>query len=472
MKAMPRKNWLNNIKESETVELKPSLSQIDEIVEAISAFSNTIGGKIVIGVSTSGRVIGVEIGKDSIEKLTNKIHQGLDPKIHPRITAEKIKKKNIIIIEVRESPDRLVLAFGRPFKRVGRSTVKMSKDEYERLILEKHRDKLQFDKQICGGASLKNIDREKIKWFLKEARKHRGLKVSEDAELDNVLRHLGLLQDGRLTNAALLLFGKEPRFIQSEVKCIRFKGNEPVKPYIDFQTIMGNAFDLVDQALDFVLRNIKKAIWLVPGQVQREEKYEYPPEAVREAIVNAIVHRDYLSPSKVQIRVFDDYIEIWNPGELPKGWTVKKLKQKHESIPRNPLLFKQFFWVKYVEDVGGGTLDILSECKKWGIPEPEFEDTKTSIVVTLRKSIFTPEILAKIGFNERQIKAVDFIKEKGKITTRDYCSLLGVARDTANRDLKNLLKKRVIVKKGTGPKVYYVLSSISIGQYRTVSDSK
>lgn len=474
---MIKRNWLDNIRESETIELKPSLSQVNEIIETISAFSNTEGGKIVIGISNSGRLLGVEIGKGTIEHLTNRISQNTDPKVHPHVVIERLKTedrrlKTVIVIEVKPSLDKLVLASGRPFKRVGKSTVGMSKDEYERLILEKHKDKLQFDRQVCGGASLKDVDEEKVRWFLKEARKHRDLKISEDAGLDDVLRQLRLLQDGKLTNAALLLFGKEPRFIQSEVKCTRFKGNEPVKPYVDFQTLMGSAFDLVDQSLDFVLRNIRKAIWLVPGQVQREEKYEYPPEAIREAIVNAVVHRDYLSPSKVQVRVFDDYIEVWNPGELPKGWTVEKLKQKHESIPRNPLLFKQFFWAKYVEDVGGGTLDILSECKKWGIAEPEFEDTGTAIVVTFRRSVFTPEILAKFGLNERQIKAVNFIKEQGKITTKDYCSLSGVARDTANRDIKELLKKKIIVKKGSGPRIYYTLSNISIGQYRTVSDSK
>ncbi|MFH1338488.1 MAG: RNA-binding domain-containing protein [Candidatus Omnitrophota bacterium] len=458
--------------ESETSEFKTSTGEYKEIIETISAFSNTKGGKIVIGVSKSGKLLGVEVGKDSIERLANQIFQNTDPKVHPRISTEKIKGKSIIIIEVRESSDHLVLAFGRPFKRVGKSTVRMSKDEYERLILEKHKERLYFDSQICKEATLKDIDEEKVRWFLKEAKRQRGLKISEDALLNDVLMRLKLLQDGKLTNAALLLFGKESKFIQSEVKCIRFDGNKPVKPYIDFQTMEGNIFDLVDKTEDFVLRNIKKAIWLIPGQIQREEKHEYPPSAIREAVVNAIVHRDYSSPSKVQIRIFDDYIEIWNPGRLPDGWTVEKLKRKHESIPKNPLLFKQFFWVKYVEDVGGGTLDMINECKNWGIPEPEFEDTATSIVVTFRKSILTPEILTKLGLNERQTGAIGLIKQYGKITTKNYCNLLKIARDTANRDLKGLLGKGIIKKRGSGPQTHYILSNISIGQYRTVSDSK
>ncbi len=457
--------------ESLSTEWKSSLSLINEVIETISAFANTEGGKIIIGVSKSGKLPGVEIGKDTIERMVNKISQNTDPKIHPRITTEEINSKSLIVIKVKESSDHLVLAFGRPYKRVGKSTVRMSKDEYERIILEKHKEELQFDKQICKEASLKDIDKEKVKWFISEAKKQRGLKISDDGLLDDILMYLKLLQKGKLTNAAVLLFGREPKFIQSEVKCIRFDGNKPVKPYIDFQTIGSNIFDLVDKTEDFVLRNIRKSIWLVPGQIQREEKHEYPLSAIREAIVNAIVHRDYSSPSKVQVRIFNDYIEVWNPGKLPEGWTIEKLKQKHESIPKNPLLFKQFFWIRYVEDVGGGTLDMINECKSWGIPEPKFEDTGTSIVVTFSKSIFTHEILTKFGLNERQIKAIDVINQHGKITTKDYCNLLKVTRDTANRDLNGLLKKGIIKRRGSGPQIHYTLSDISIGQYRIVSDS-
>ena len=458
--------------ESETLEFKKSVADWKTIVRTVAAFSNSRGGKIIIGVSDSGKLSGVKSGRNTVENLTNQILQNTDPKAHPRISAEKISGKNIIVIAVKESSDHLVLAFGRPFKRVGKSTVKMSRDEYENLILEKHKDKLRFGKQICKGAFIKDIDKEKLIWFVREAKKQRGLNISEDALPIDVLMQLKLVQDGKLVNAALLLFGRKPKFIQSEVKCIRFDGNKPVKPYIDFQTIVGNVFDLVDKTESFILSNIKKAIWLVPGQIQREEKHEYPLSAIREAIVNAIVHRDYLSASKVQIRIFNDYIEVWNPGKLPEGWTIEKLKQKHESIPMNPFLFKHFFWVKYVENVGGGTLDMINECKNWGIPEPEFEDTGTAIVVTFRKSIFTPEILLEIGLNERQIKAADFIKQHGKITTKDYCDFLKVARDTANKDLKGLLGKNIIKKKGVGPQTHYISSGVSIGQYRTVSDSK
>jgi len=121
--------------------------------------------------------------------------------------------------------------------------------------------------------------------------------------------------------------------------------------------------------------------------------------------------------------------------------------------------------------VGGGTIDMIHGCKEWGIPAPEFEDTGTAIIVIFRKSILTPKVLEEYGLEERQTRAIEFIKEHNKITTREYCRFFNIARDTANRDLNKLLEKGIITRKGSGPQTCYVLSNISIGHYRTLSDT-
>lgn len=296
-----------------------------------------------------------------------------------------------------------------------------------------------------------------MKRFLKESRKQRHLNILEEASVEEALLKLKLLKNGKPTNAAMLLFPKEPKFLQSEVTCIRFKGDKSVKPYIDFQTLEGSVIDLANRALDFVLRNIQKSIWLVPEKIQREERYDYPEEAIRETIVNAVAHRDYSSPSKVQVRIFDSRIEIWNPGELPKGWTTETLKEEHESIPKNPLLFRQLFWIRYVEDVGGGIIDMINWCKEFGLPEPEFKLTGTSFVVTLRKSKLTEEYLRELGLNERQRKAIEYVKEKEKISNRAYRAINNVSHTLAHRELKDLIKKEVLIIKGKGRATQYFL---------------
>ncbi len=331
---------LINSAESTTVECKQSLSEIDEIIQTAAAFANTEGGRIIVGVSPEGKVVGVQIGKGTIEKLVNQIAQHTDPKLHPNVSVKKIEGKEVIVIEVRESHDHLVLAFGRPYKRVGRSTIKMSKDEYERLILEKYKDKLYFDEQICKGAKVTDISKEKLLDFVKKAKEQRGLSIVPRTSVTEVLRKLKLMKDGKLTNAAILLFGKEPQdfFLQAELKAIRFKGVDETKPMLDFKTIGGDAITLLEKAESFIYDHIPMKAWIEAGKLQRQEKWLYPPDAIREALANALAHRDYASPGKVQVRIFDDRLEIWNPGLLPPPLTVEKLKGKHDSIPRNPLI--------------------------------------------------------------------------------------------------------------------------------------
>ena len=441
--------------ESQGVEFKETLSLKDEIGECVSAFSNTNKGLILVGVSDSGEIKGVQIGRKTVEALANYIKQHTDNPIYPKIKVETADGKNIIAIEVDEHNEKPVFFRGNAYGKVGESVHKLSASEIRKLA--KKSTKSYWDEQICEEASLQDIDEEKVRWFISEARKQRGLKLSETLLVKDILIKLKLSKNEKLTNACALLFSKEPKFLQSEVKCIRFSGNKPVKPYIDFQTLDGNVFDLIDEGENFLLRNIRKSIWLVPGQVQREEKYEYPPDAIREAITNAVVHRDYESPSKVQIRIFDDKVEIWSPGLLPSEITVEDLKKEHRSIPRNPLLFKQLFWVKYVEDVGGGTLDMIKQCKEWRIPEPEFKFITGAFVVVFRLPP-SLENLERLGLNERQIKAVEYVTKKGSITNKEYQNLNQISRYTASRDLMNLVKKGIFKSKGTGKrKLSYVL---------------
>lgn len=449
-----------DLKESETVELKPSLSQADRIVATVAAMANKTGGKIVAGISSSGKVIGIAIGKDTVEKLTNKITQNTDPSVYPKITIETVDSKYLIVIEVPESQDHLVLAFGRPYKRVGKSTVKMSKEEYERAILEKHKETLRFDTQTNTIAQIRDIDSAKVIAFVKKAKTERGLDINPDSPLEEMLSRLKLKQDNKLINSAILLFCKNPQdfFLQAEVKCVRFKGTSVTGIMIDMKDIGGNLIDQLVEVEKFIFDHISLTSWIEDGKVERQEKWEYPPKAIREALANALAHRDYRSSSKTQVRIFDDRIEFWNPGRLPEGWTVETLKEKHESKPFNPLIAKAFFWIKYIEEVGTGTNKIIEWCKEWGIAEPDFEYAGSSVVITLRKSKLTEEYLKTIGINDRQRIIISYLREHKKITRKQTIELLKTSKDTAFRELADLVQKGIIKRSGKGKKVYYVVS--------------
>ena len=217
---------LIGVTESEILEWKSSLSQLNRIIETISAFSNTKGGTIIIGVDGTGKILGISIGKDTIEQLTNKIISNTEPKIYPDISVRKFKEKDLIVIKVDKYPYDIVLAFGRPYKRVGKSTLKVNKDEYKRKILEIYKKELYFDGQICPEATIKDIDENKIKKFIDKARRERKLHLNDLLSVKEILIRLKLMKNENLTNAAILLFAKNPQdfFIQSGIKAIRFKG--------------------------------------------------------------------------------------------------------------------------------------------------------------------------------------------------------------------------------------------------------
>src|SRR3989338_9433806 len=177
--------------ESEKVELKPSLSQLNEIVETVVGFANSKGGTVFIGVSNTGDIIGIEIGKSTIEKLVSTIKQNTEPSQYPKIIVKTICGKSIIEVNIIESKEKPVLAFGRAFKRVGKSTLKVDKDEHERMVLEKK--KVYFDALVCEGATLDDIDGEKVQRFVKEAKRQRNFAMEEPFSLDEILMRLKLL---------------------------------------------------------------------------------------------------------------------------------------------------------------------------------------------------------------------------------------------------------------------------------------
>ncbi len=215
----------------------------------------------------------------------------------------------------------------------------------------------------------------------------RGFPLTETAPDKEILEHLNLLKKGRLTNAAILLFGKEPQrfLISSEVKCAHFHGTEVHKPIPSYQVYKGTAFEVTDQALNFVLSKIDLAVGTRAKSVQVPVEYELPPDVVREAIVNAVAHRDYSSNGSVQVMLFSDRLEVWNPGALPPSLTLDKLRKPHSSFPANPLLAESLYLAKYIERMGTGTRDMIQDCRNAGLLEPDFSLTDGFVTTVYRK---------------------------------------------------------------------------------------
>ena len=244
-----------------------------------------------------------------------------------------------------------------------------------------------FDAAPCAGAAPDDLDTKKMGQFIRAARYARQFPLPEGTPPLQLLEHLNLLNDGRLTNAAVLLFGKAPQrfLISSEVRCAHFHGTEVAKPIPSYQVYKGAAFELVDQAVDFVLSKINRSIGTRAEGARAPRTYEVPPEVVTEAIVNAVAHRDYTDNGSVQVMLFSDRLEVRNPGRLPPPLTLEGLREAHRSVPGNPLLAESLYLGEYIERMGTGTLDMIRRCVGAGLPEPEFAVTG-GFVTTIRRA--------------------------------------------------------------------------------------
>ena len=246
-----------------------------------------------------------------------------------------------------------------------------------------------FDAVACPRATLDDLDSERMRWFIRRARSVRQFPLVEEASPEELLAHLNLLNDGRLTHAAVLLFGKSPQrfLISSEVKCAHFHGTEVAKPIPSYQVYKGTAFELVDHAVDFVLSKIALHVGTRAESVRAPVTYEMPKEVVTEAIVNAVAHRDYTSNGCVQVMLFADRLEVRNPGRLSSSLTLEKLREPHNSVPGNPLLAESLYLAEYIEGMGTGTLDMIRRCVGAGLSEPEFAVTDGFVTTIRRKAL-------------------------------------------------------------------------------------
>lgn len=246
------------------------------------------------------------------------------------------------------------------------------------------RDK-PFDAASCPGATLADLSQERLDWLLERARVERAYPLGPGTSMEAALAHLNLLDGEAPSHAAVLLLGREPQrfLISSEVKCMHFHGTEVQKPIPSYQIYKGTVFDMVDKALDFVMSRISRRVGTRAEGPQAPVAYELPQEVVAEAIVNAVAHRDYASNASVQVMLFADRLEVWNPGELPPSLTIEDLPHPHASIPRNPLIAESLFLAHYVEKAGSGILDMFARCRAAGLAAPVFRQSGGQFVQTV-----------------------------------------------------------------------------------------
>ena len=436
--------------ETQNIEYKSSWH--DDHLKWVCGFANATGGTIFIGKNDKGEVVGVSDHKRLMDDIPNKIKNYLG--LIAEVNLHNEKEKYFIEI-ITPSYTVAVSLRGRYYQRSGSTNTELTGNALTEFLLRKSGQ--TWDEIIESRATIKDIDVESVGEFLETADKSGPMPDVKGLGLMELLEKLRVAENGKLKRAALILFGKDPgRFYPNlTVKMGRFgKTDDDLR----FQeTEEGNLIQLfleVPKQLGrkFLIKNISFEGLL------RIEKGEYPIPALREMLLNALVHSNYLG-AMIQIRIYDNKLSIWNEGTLPTGITFADLKKQHPSKPRNPIIADVCFKGGYIDAWGRGTLKIINACKEAELPDPEMKEEFEGIMVTLFKDRYTKEQLRIMGLNDRQVKAVSYVVENGSITNTKYQEQFSVSKPTATRDLSELSEKFALFeKKGvTGAGTSYIL---------------
>lgn len=395
---------------------------------------------------------------------------GLSPTEKEYRLATELRKRRLVLVKQGNDPEpdmkNLINRAGDELVRKRFGNTEELLDLLHRSLIQYLRDEgvittKEFDAQTYEGASFADMVPAKIRRFLELAKSERNYALSLDSSVETVLAHLDLLEGGLPTKGALLLFGDRPKRHVSgaDINCLHFHGTEVAKPIPSQQVYQGTVFEMVDDAVDFVMSKLTRRVVPSSKKVASDVEYELPYKVVREAIVNALAHRSYTSKAGVQVMLFADRLEVWNSGGLPEDLTVAQLRKPHRSVPRNRLLCEPLFLTRYIERAGTGTLDMIKFCIEAGLPEPQFRSEGEHFITTIWRDWLTDDVLVELGLNERQMAIVMFVKTNGKITNTECQSEFSVSKRTASGDLSELVSQQVLEKVGsTGKGVYYQLT--------------
>ena len=383
LKALVRKG------ESDRVEFKRSTGQRTAAARTVCAMLNGLGGFVIFGVRDKGQVVGQQVSATTIEELANELRR-IEPPVFPDIETIPLKDNRVVIVVSVPGGGGPHTFDGRPYVRSGPTTIRMPREEYDRRLLERLHATHRWENQpVPEGVTIGDLDAEEIQITLDNAIRLGRLEPTTRRDTESVLRGLELIYDGKLLNAAVALYGKsdrlKPLYPQLEIRLARFRGKNRLADFADNRQYWGHAFSLLRRAESFLMDHVPIAGRIIPGKIVREDQPWYPPRATREAIANAICHRDYAIPGgAVAVAMYDDHLEITNPGAFHFGITPEKLARPHESKPWNPIIANVFYRAGVIERWGSGTLNIIDWCEENGNPPPTWQEQAGSVYVTFR----------------------------------------------------------------------------------------
>lgn len=457
-----------------TTDFLPDHTPQNRIAESIAAFANAEGGILLLGVTAKGAVTGID-DPDALEQSVLSALTHIEPPLGNTIEPEVVEYDghSLVLVRVGRAVERVHQVEGRFLQRQGSENAPMGTVALQRLLLDR-RD-LPFERMVPEGAETRDVSRAAIEQYIDDLPDFDPSATGLQQRMSDLLRRKGIIRanDGKPTYAGILLFGREPQqWLPSAQILFAFYLDTQMGDTFQRQQIDGTLPHQIQKAESFILANMRRGV--VMEGLQRIEKLEYPRAAVREAIVNAVAHRDYsIRGAETQIFMFADRIEFLSPGKLPGHVTVENILR--ERFSRNEGLVQVLSDMGFIERLGYGIDRIYRLMADNGLPEPKMEETANGFKLTLYgpgdklmlMPVTPPTVpqgagnLAKwnaLGLNPRQIDALMFIERDGRITNRDFQELApDVSAETLRRDLSDLVERGLLLKIGEKKATFYIL---------------
>ena len=378
------------VKEGEgpALEFKRSTGELKEGMQTLCAFLNGSGGRVLFGVRPEAIIEGQGVSDQTLRDIAQAADR-FEPPAHVSIHRIKVKAgRDVIAVAAEGGRDMRPFAYeGHAYERISSTTRRMPQVKYERLLIERGHAKRRWENLPAEGLTLKDLDRKEILRTRELAIQQNRISSDTSRDIGEILDRLGLRFNGVLTQAAHMLYGKRflPDYPQCLLKMGRFRGSEITGEIVDNRQEHMNAFAMVREGMAFLERTMPLGARFPAGKIFREDRFPVPMDAIREILLNAVMHRDYSYYSGcVAIVVFDDRIEIRSYGRLPNGITVKQLSGRHDSKPTNPLIAGAFHRTGAVEVWGRGTNRVIAVCRKHEAAPPIFEERQGFLIVTFK----------------------------------------------------------------------------------------
>ncbi len=436
--------------ETDCVEFKKSTMQLHAALETLCAFLNGKGGTVLLGVSNDGKLIGQDVSDHTQQEIANGLNK-LEPSaivnVHYIILENN---KSLIVMHVDKSEQAPYTYDGRAFYRNQSTTMLMLRDRYHELLVQRGQIR-SWETLVTHDYTIDDLDHEEIRRAVAEGIRAKRVSITAQHEnLEDILKSWNLLKKGKLNNAAVVLFAKNtmPYYSQCHLKLGRFRGTEKNRDFIDNKQFFGNAFRMFEEANSFIMRHLPIASFFKSDQLQRQDQLALPVLAIREALVNALCHRDYSHRSgTIFIAIFDDHLSIWNTGKLPADFETTDLNKKHYSDPVNKIISKVFYDRAYFDGWGTGIMEIFELCQQNNLPAPTYEEYSGGVEITFKFKepiAYTKYEINIDQLNTRQKEIIAILQQYGAVGLKKIISELN------NPPSERMIRKDLAVLKEIG----------------------